>query len=59
MKPKPYIIQPAHKSRCPACNRRSWLLCPEDPYRQAPMFYLCFQCRKVFQVGVAEVKRED
>jgi uncharacterized protein with PIN domain len=58
-----YIIQSAYKSHCPKCNKIVDLLCTDEDMLQAlkrkHWFYICWHCRKVFELGKGEVKRED
>lgn len=52
-----YILQHDEKSSCKYCDKYVELLTPEWPERRSKMFYICFDCRKVFEAGVGEVKR--
>jgi len=58
-----YVIQGTGKSRCKYCNRPVHLLIEKDPnlfrFDSLPMFYICFDCKKVFQVGIGEVERAE
>lgn len=45
----------APKSRCPGCNNGLVLLQDIEIRRTKPMFYICFDCEKIFQVGKDEV----
>lgn len=55
-----YVIQKASMSHCPDCNDAVDLLCPAGFEAWAiPTFYICWACKKVFQVGMGPVERED
>lgn len=51
-----YILVSTTQSYCPDCHVTVDLLCHADIIRAAS-FYICFICRKVFQVGVGPVNR--
>jgi len=55
-----FVIQKDDKSHCPQCLETVDLLIPIDiltrPY--GPMFYICWKCKTVAQVGVGPVKRQ-
>ena len=55
-----YVLQHAEKSICPKCQKYLELLCHEwaGPRRERA-FYICFDCRVVYEVGKGEVRRED
>jgi len=51
-----YIIQLTNKSYCPRCNQNVHLLIHGGVQEvQKPMFYICFKCEKVYEIGVGEV----
>jgi hypothetical protein len=52
-----YIIQRTTTSRCSLCKQPLELLCPEEPDGN-PMFYICFNHKRVFQIGVGPVKED-
>jgi uncharacterized protein with PIN domain len=54
-----YIMHLIEKSVCPQCHKHVELLCEEYHIKKGlpAMFYICFDCRKVYEVGVGEVKR--
>jgi hypothetical protein len=54
-----YVIQKTDGSYCPKCYQLLDLLIKDKPSKEEPMFYICFDCVKVFQIGVGEVRRED
>ena len=55
-----YIIQKSDKSRCKHCEKYVDLLIERDANpTPGPIFFICFDCRRVFQAGVGEVERED
>lgn len=55
-----YIIQKSDKSICRYCGEYVDLLIEKDPVpMKTPIFFICFDCRRVFQAGVGEVKREE
>jgi uncharacterized protein with PIN domain len=55
-----YVMQMDEKSFCKYCGKSVELLCPDvakfTPIRDK-WFYICFDCRKVFQIGRGEVQR--
>jgi uncharacterized protein with PIN domain len=57
--PAKYIIQKANKTRCMACSEYMNLLCREDGNMIPPAFYICFNCKSVYRVGVGKVQREE
>lgn len=51
-----YIIQLADKSYCPECKQNVKLLIYDGIMNiEGPMFYICFKCSKVYEVGIGEV----
>jgi len=54
---QPYGLYSVDKSRCPGCKKYPVLL--QSDNIQEPMFYICWSCQKVFQVGVGEVATKD
>lgn len=51
-----YIMIPAEKSHCPSNpDHKIVLLCREDQPPRSNDFYICFDCRRIFQIGVGEV----
>jgi len=59
-----YVIQETAKSRCKYCNKPVHLLIEKDPqltfqFDPFPMFYICFDCKKVFHIGIGEVERDE
>lgn len=53
-----YIIQNV-RAVCPDCNKPVKLLCEKDITMTSPMFYICWNCDKVYQTGVGEVKHVE
>lgn len=61
-----YIVQNCEKSFCNKCNAKLSLLCPEQPSAYAlntlnqhwAMFYICFTCRIIYQIGVGKLETE-
>lgn len=53
----PYVMQYDEKSFCKKCGKNVELLVQENPVPHRPMFYICFHCMDVAEVGVGEVKR--
>jgi hypothetical protein len=56
-----YVIQKTTGSYCPHCDGLVHLLIEEVPMApvRLPMFYICFECETVLQVGVGEVERVE
>ena len=56
-----YVIQKTTGSYCYYCDELVHLLIEEMPSSavRMPMFYICFDCEKVFQIGVGEVERGE
>jgi hypothetical protein len=52
-----YIIQNAPRTTCKYCHAPVSLLCNEAGWtdRAHPAFYICFGCKRVFNVGAGEV----
>ena len=53
-----YVLQEASKTRCPICTHRVDLLIQGLPNGHRPAFYVCWDCREVFQIGQGRVERE-
>lgn len=66
-----YTTYHTEKSFCPGCNKTVLALSAdiddlelviqdlvEEEHPQYPSFYICFDCRRIFQVGKGEVKVE-
>ena len=52
-----YVLQKAGKSYCKYCDESVYLLIEKDSgFLPHPVFYICFDCEKVFHVGVGEVE---
>lgn len=58
-----YLLQKANKSRCYHCHKHVDLLCTNEEILKAlkrwPWFYICWHCKKVFEIGRGEVKRDE
>jgi uncharacterized protein with PIN domain len=52
----PYVRVKTPKSTCSKCHGPLTLLQRKDGF--ASMFYICWNCQKVFQAGVGEVQEE-
>lgn len=52
-----YVITLTTKTHCPTCNKLVDLL-TKNWSMNKPMFYICWDCRKIFEVGKGEVRRE-
>ena len=53
-----YIIQETEKTFCKYCGKPVHLLCHWTVRTNVPAFYVCFPCKKIFQVGHGEVGKE-
>jgi hypothetical protein len=53
-----YVIIFAEKTKCPVCHGIVYLLQDEKIRPRMPMFYICWLCSRVFQVGKGECKLE-
>lgn len=49
-----FVLQSV-SARCPKCDWPVVLLIHGDASPRRPAFYVCFECRSVFQAGVGEV----
>ena len=60
--PSNYIIQKAEKSHCPSCGKVVDLLCTNNDMLKAlkreHWFYICWNCKLVFELGKGRVERE-
>lgn len=60
-----YLIQKASKSHCPQCHKMVDLLCTDDErdmlraLKHNHWFYICWNCKKIYEVGKGEVYREN
>jgi predicted RNA-binding Zn-ribbon protein involved in translation (DUF1610 family) len=54
-----YILQKADNTLCPNCGKTVQLLCKESLFSTGSMFYICWFCEKIFQVGIGEVKKAE
>lgn len=57
-----WVIQAAPKSHCRQCGGPIDLLTPElrmGGLPRVPMFYICWACKQVSEVGVGPVQREE
>ena len=54
----PYVLQQSTSSRCKNCNEYVELLIEREtsPRISPPIFFICFDCKKVFQAGVGELE---
>jgi hypothetical protein len=53
-----YVIQTDEKTKCPKCGNSVRLLAPYWLKRRPVMFYICFLCYLVVEVGKGEVPKE-
>jgi DNA-directed RNA polymerase subunit RPC12/RpoP len=54
-----YITQPAEKSHCPQCGESVTMLCTKyERGSHIPWFYICWACKRIFHIGVGEVKED-
>jgi|HubBroStandDraft_4_1064222.scaffolds.fasta_scaffold116597_6 hypothetical protein len=53
-----YVFAYTEKSKCPSCDRRLVLLQDKRIRVRVPMFFICWTCQRVSQVGKGEVLRE-
>ncbi len=59
-----YVLVSSPRSLCP-CRQKLVLLCPKDQKTDAseiakdPLFWICWNCKRVFQTGVGEVRFAD
>lgn len=51
-----FILSPTPMSHCPNCRGSVKLLSRKDG---TPLIYICFVCRKMWEVGVGPVKEES
>jgi len=49
-----YMRIKTEKSFCPHCSRNVELLCSDA--KNSPMFYICWDCKLIAEVGIGEVK---
>lgn len=52
-----YVIQKEEKSFCPDCEGKVSLLTPRFPKPRDVMFYICFRCSRVAEVGRGPVPK--
>lgn len=50
-----YVTQVMPKSRCLSCGERPTLLTHENPTRKEAMFFICWKCKTVAEVGKGPV----
>lgn len=48
-----YLMLKAEKTKCPGCFLPVTLIQKEDFI--GPMFYICFTCERVFEIGIGEI----
>ena len=48
-----YFLTLAPKSFCSACKKEVFMLADFEVNK--PAFYICFACKRVYQIGVGEV----
>lgn len=55
MRPK-YMLQSTDMSFCPDCKSNVDLLCTDgDSLNTTQWFYICWKCKRVYQLGKGEV----
>lgn len=52
-----YLLQDSPKTHCKGCDNSVTLLCEDDKLsvNALPWFYICWVCKRVFQVGKGEI----
>jgi hypothetical protein len=53
-----YVLVRCEKSHCPGCLRTVTMIQHRIGGPRMASFYICFNCQRVFEVGVAEVTKE-
>ena len=53
-----YVFLKTTLSFCPICNKNVYLLTSGRSSKGMPLFYICFDCRFVGEVGVGRVREE-
>lgn len=54
-----YVLQKMEKSHCPKCLKLVWLLVYDERPVGTPSFFICFECRQIWQVGVGPVVKTE
>ena len=54
-----YILQNAEKSFCSECHEPIDMLADYYMAQARPSFYICWPCKKVWQIGVGPIERDD
>lgn len=58
-----YILTKTEKSRCPHCNKHVDLLSTDEDIlhglKHSHWFYICWHCKRVYEIGRGEVKRDE
>ncbi len=55
-----YVLQKSTSSLCKYCEEYTYLLIEKEPNPLVvPIFFICFNCKRVFQAGVGELKPID
>jgi hypothetical protein len=55
-----YVLQKSKKSYCKYCTGYVHLLIEKHSgFGPTPTFYICFECKRVFHVGIGEVERVE
>lgn len=54
-----YVTQVTERSVCPICNKHLTFLCHARTVEGQPMFYICWNCRTVAEVGKGPVPQEE
>jgi hypothetical protein len=51
-----YIILFAEKTKCPECHGIVYLMQDKRLRKRYPMFYICWLCDRIFEVGKGQVR---
>ena len=57
-KAKSYTLIKAYKSRCVSCETTLYLLCHMKSQSRYAQFFICWNCRKIFEAGRGEILEE-
>lgn len=52
-----YEIQATEKSFCPDCHQPVDMMADDSTSLSRSWFYICWACKKVFEIGVGPVER--
>ena len=54
-----YVKVDTVASHCPDCNSRTTLLCKRWNQQGSAQFFICWNCRKIFEAGRGEVTTSE